>query len=66
MDLPNDMIHAWLISTDNVIEKSGTPSWSALITALEDIGQGGIALSIKKGSYTSLEQIYSITAETDH
>ena len=48
-NLPDDLVDAWLKEMDNVEEKSGSPSWTSLISALESIGQGGVASTIKKG-----------------
>ena len=50
--LPGDMIAAWLREEDNVTMTSGHPSWTSLVTALEAVGQSGIASKIKKGETT--------------
>ena len=44
---PDDVIAAWLDREDQVIEKSGEPTWSRLVDALEKIGQRGIAEEIR-------------------
>lgn len=48
-DLLEDMVAAWLRENDNVTEASGSPSWTTLATALEDIGHERIASRIRKG-----------------
>ena len=42
------MTSAWLNKEDNVLNKSGEPTWSRLVAALEEIGQKGIAKDIVK------------------
>ena len=44
----NDMVFSWLIKNDDVIEKSGEPSWESLSNALEGCGHNGIASKIRK------------------
>lgn len=41
------MIDAWLRREDNVIEKSGDPTWKSLCVALREIDQNGIAADIE-------------------
>ena len=48
-DLPGDMVHAWLNGMDYVLKKSGLPSWTSLVLALENISQGRVAFTIRKG-----------------
>lgn len=50
--LPADMVQSWLGQEDNVADKSGVPTWQSLANALDQIGQTGIAKSIRqhKGS----------------
>ena len=43
-DLPEEMVHAWLIGADNVFK---TASWASLITALRKIDQKKIASAIQ-------------------
>ena len=43
----DDMTAAWLNKEDNVLEKSGEPTWNRLVKALEKIGQKGVADGIK-------------------
>ena len=43
----DDMTAAWLNKEDNVLHRSGKPTWSRLVEALENIGQVGIAEDIK-------------------
>ena len=47
--LLDDMLDSWLSGDDNVIEKSGHPSWQSLIKALEEAGYNGVATEIRKG-----------------
>ena len=50
MRMPNildDVSTAWLNREDQVLEKSGEPTWSRLVDALEKIGQRGIAEDIR-------------------
>ena len=47
--LPEDMVAAWLREEDKVTITSGPPSWISLVTALEAVGQMGIASKIRKG-----------------
>ena len=56
--LPEDMIAAWLREEDNVTMTSGPPSWMSLVTALEAVGQRGIASKIKRGE--TIIYVYSI------
>ena len=48
-DLPGEMVDAWLKGMDNVLKKSGPPSWTSLIKALESIDQEGVASATRKG-----------------
>ena len=34
---PHEMVHAWLLRSDNVVKKSGTPTSASLILALESL-----------------------------
>ena len=43
----DDVSAAWLNQEDQVLEKSGEPTWSRLVDALEEIGQQGIAEKIR-------------------
>ena len=45
--LLQNMVQAWLRKDDDVIEKSGEPSWDSLCKALEECGHKGTALNIK-------------------
>ena len=45
---PDDMVDAWLRKEENVLEKSGRPTWTSLVKALRGIGQEGIAQDIEK------------------
>ena len=49
LNIPGDMVTAWLRKQDDVKEKSGYPlTWKALVDALKRIGQQGIADDIFK------------------
>lgn len=41
------MVTAWLQMMDDVIVKYGEPTWSSLVSALEEVGHGDIAARIK-------------------
>ena len=43
-----DMVQAWLIRCDDVLETSGNPSWRSLATALLNQGFGGPADTIRQ------------------
>ena len=47
-NMPGDMVAAWLCQEDNVIRTSGDPTWPTLATALDSIGQGGTAMTIRR------------------
>ena len=47
--LREDMVSAWLNQQDNVMKKSGKPTWKSLMKALETIGHGGLAQKIAQG-----------------
>ena len=66
-DLPGDMVHAWLNGMDNVTEKSGWPSWTSLINALENISQGGVASIIREGNMRDqrLSRFYTVSMVFD-
>lgn len=42
----DDMTAAWLNKEDDILDKSGEPTWSRLVEALEKIGQKGVAEDI--------------------
>ena len=49
LNIPGDMVIAWLRKQDHVKEKSSDPlTWKALVDALQRIGQQGIADDIFK------------------
>lgn len=56
--LPDDMVAAWLMQEDNVIETSGSPSWDSLAEALELTGQTGLAHKIKSGKCLHVTELY--------
>ena len=43
-----DIVCAWINREDQVLERSGEPSWRGLVCALKEIGQTGVAEDIKK------------------
>ena len=45
-NFPSDLVSAWIRREDNVLTKSGDPTWNTLIVALETIGQKGVAQDI--------------------
>lgn len=45
----DDMIRAWLNQEDNIITKSGLPTWNSLCVALRKRGHNAIAAKISKG-----------------
>ena len=47
-NLPDDMVYAWLLKKDKVIEK-GPLTWSTLVKALKSINHNGIAKKIEQG-----------------
>ena len=60
LNIPGDMVTAWLRKQDNVKEKSGDPlTWKALVDALKRIGQQGIADDIFKDkcNHGNLKQV---------
>ena len=42
-----NLISAWLREEDEVSQRSGKPSWESLAKALEEIGQNGVARTIR-------------------
>lgn len=44
----DDMVEAWLRKDDQVLSKSGHPTWKSLVRALELTGNAGIAENIRK------------------
>ena len=47
-DLPNEMIASWLRREDDVLERSGEPTWNTLACKLKEIGQNGVAIAIAR------------------
>ena len=45
--LPDEMVNAWLNEADDVTRTSGIPCSTSLSTALEAIGQSGVASKVK-------------------
>ena len=46
-DMPGDMVAAWLRQQDDVIHKTGDPTWRKLANALDRIDQNGVAKKIR-------------------
>lgn len=46
--LPADMIDAWLLKSDYVLETTGDPTWKSLYDSLKLINQNGIAAEIQR------------------
>ena len=44
--LPEEMVAAWLSKEDNVLKRTGQPTWRSLADALKRIGQSDIANNI--------------------
>ena len=49
--LCNSLVLAWLNQQDNVMKRSGIPTWESLIKALRTIGHEGVARAIAKGNF---------------
>ena len=47
-DLPNEMVAAWLLRQEDVLETSGEPTYERLAKALEQIGQNGLAKDVRE------------------
>ena len=47
----DDTVAAWLRREDDVLSRSGEPTWGRLVEALERIGQRGVAEDIKKEKF---------------
>ena len=63
--LCGDMVLAWLNQQDNVMKKSGKPTWESLMKALRTIGQEGLAQKIAQGSYCQYwTRNYSVSEST--
>ena len=45
--LPEEMVAAWLRGEDNVLDRSGRPTWASLVKCLEEIGQNGAASNVE-------------------
>ena len=44
----DEMVAAWLNRQDEVLQRSGEPTWSTLADALTKIGQTGLAKDIRR------------------
>ena len=55
----SDIVACWLRKEDNVLSKSGEPTWSVLEDALEKIRQRGIAESVRTRRVKSGQQVLS-------
>ena len=47
-DLPSDMVAAWLLRQEDVLRRSGEPTYERLAIALEEIGQNGLAKDVRE------------------
>ena len=47
-DLPNEMVAAWLLRQEDVLETSGEPTYEGLAEALGKIGQNGLAKDVRE------------------
>ena len=47
-DLPSEMVAAWLLRQENVLERSGEPTYERLAKALAKIGQNGLAKDVRE------------------
>ena len=47
-NLPDEMVAAWLRRQEDVLERSGEPTYERLALALEEIGQNGLAQDVRK------------------
>ena len=50
-DLPNEMVAAWLLRQEDVLERSGEPTYERLAVALETIEQNGLAKDVREQKY---------------
>ena len=53
-----EMVAAWLNRRDNVLSRSGEPTWAKLSEALKDIRHTGIAQDILKTKYCGSDTTY--------
>lgn len=63
--LPDEVVAAWLNREDEVLQKSGEPTWSTLEDALRKIGQNGLAEDVK-GKGQICHVITTHTSSGDH
>ena len=56
-DMPADMVSAWLRQEDDVIGRTGDPTWRTLANALDSIDQLGIAKKIRKEQQIPMENL---------
>ena len=56
--LLDDLIHAWLLRQDDVIKRSGEPTYERLALALEEIGQNGLAQDVREQKYAKARPAY--------
>ena len=47
-DLPNELVAAWLLRQEDVLETSGEPTYERLAVALEKIRQNGLAKDVRE------------------
>ena len=46
--LPDDMVAAWLLRQEDVLERSGEPTYERLAVALEKVRQNGLARDVRE------------------
>ena len=63
---PDEMVAAWLNREDEVLQKSGEPTWSTLEDALRKIGQNGLAEDVKGKGQICMHVITSHASSGDH
>lgn len=47
-DLPSEIVAAWLLRQEDVLERSGEPTYERLAKALAKIGQNGLAKDVRE------------------
>ena len=47
-DLPSEMVAAWLLRQEDVLQRGGEPTYERLAKALAEIGQNGLAKDVRE------------------
>ena len=55
-NMPDDLIHSWLLRQQEVIKQSGEPTYKSLATALDEIEQTGLAQDVRQQKCTKLKK----------